>query len=187
MAASQLTKGIDFIDIVKALRIWLRANPGRDVPGLSPEDMAFVRNSRVLPVAWYSNDLLLRLLDVTCNLLFGGNTEGMVEMGRMAARSLYTSVHDSLIYKGDTLLSLRNVVRFTKAHFNFSLWSLEEQSKNHALVRATDYPEMSGVHGTLYIGWCAVVIELSGDELKQGRVLKGPWRGDDDYRLELLW
>ena len=187
MDSAHQTKGIDFIGMVKALRAWRRANPGQGVPGLMPEDMDFLDNTLILSIDWYPHDRFLRFLDATAALVFGGTREGMLEMGRVAARALYTTVHSSLIYKGAPLHTLRGGINFIKTHFNFGEWIFLEESKTRAQIKIIGYPEMNEAHGTLLIGWCEVMIQLSGGAMSEAKILKAPWRGDEEYLLDMAW
>lgn len=187
MGTNHQTKGIDLIGLVKTLKAWRKANPGKELPGLTAEDLDFLDNTLVLPVGWYPHDRFLRFLDAVSQLVFGGSQDGMLEMGRMAARETYTTVHSALIYKGDVARTLSGGIGFIKAHFDFGEWTFEEGSANQAHIRISGYPEMTETHGTLFVGWCEVMIELSGGEVQKAEVLEAPWRGDGEYLLALAW
>lgn len=186
MAAERNVKGMDIMDLVKNLKRW-RIKTGKEIPGLHPDDLGYFEHSRVIPGQWYPLESWLRLLSLTCDLVFAGTTKGMLEMGRLSAEKTYTGPHASALKHGDGLATLQSFVRSVPLHHTFGEWKVASRGDKHAELHIDDYPEMTEVHGMLCVGWFEVMLAMAGLRLRHHAIHQAPWRGGSTYVLELKW
>lgn len=184
--ATKHIKGLDVVQLVRAMRFWRKANPDKAIPNLRPDDLKYLQHERIVPTAWYPLDLWVRYLYAVHHVAMGGTYEGMVEMGRMSGQATFTGPHQAYVKPGNPLETIRTVVRHMGSHHDFGEWAVEGVP-NGAVVHVLGYEDMCELHGTLYIGWFEVLVELSAAKIRDARILRAPWKGDPAYKLEIRW
>ena len=179
-------KGLHLVELVRPLRSWRKAHPNTPVPHLVSEDQVYLTSERIMPGAWYPLDQWLRFMFAVHKVFFGGNYSGMVQIGRINAQTIFPSVYRMYIKTGNPLETVQAVVRNMGSHHDFGLWQFEPQ-ENGGVFHVEGYEDMGEIHGTVYLGWFEVIVELSGAKFVSASILRAPWKGDRAYKLEIRW
>jgi len=177
-AAARLAKGVNFIELVKLLRVARRE--GR-LPGLTVAESALL-DERILVSSWYPIETLWRWLEL-CHELFGASDEAAIHMGRIGGERVLSSVHSSFLKPDDLERGLRTTERAWPSYFDFG--SVEAKLYGNAIrITIHDYPDIPRVHGLCMLGWFEAAVLLNDYEQSYAKIVAEPWSGDPALVLE---
>lgn len=174
---SRHTKGVNVVDLVKALRALHKAG---QISGLTPEVEKYL-SERVLVSGWYPLGEFLDILHHVHQAM-GGTDRAAQEMGAFGAQSALEGVHKIFLRQGDPVGTVKALERIWPGHFDFGALEVEEQAGRMRVV-LTGYPDIARVHGQLLVGWVRRAVELAGGDPDAVELEEAPWLGHGRFVL----
>lgn len=175
MPDKRKAKGVNFIELIKLLKIHRREHP---LPALSPETEELMEQ-RILPNSWYPFPILVELIDVAYGELLGRDPQKALQMGITGGEVALRGVHRGFIVPGDptsTFLAMRHTWR---TYFDFGELTAEVDGDGAVRFTLSGYPDCTEPHGMLIVGWPLAAARVVGAEDARLEVISSPWQGAD--------
>lgn len=174
----RLAKGINIVELVKALRVAQRARKIR-FPSAAAEALVA---ERVSMLVWYPHATFVELLQVAYEHLLGRKEENAYQMGLLGGMKQLTGVHKLYLTPDDPVASLVAMRHAWRALFNFGTLTAEPESATRVLFTLSGYQDITPVHAAMIVGWGAAAGQLTAAPHAHGEMIERPWQGAPHLR-----
>lgn len=177
-------RGVMMIGMAQLLKQALQQ--GRKLP-LDATDREWLAKRLILS-GWYPFERFEWLATMVHRQLRDGSDEAAIGMGREAARlNVGSGVHHSFVYEGSVRRTLRAVRNMWGRYVDFGKAEVVFVDPTHAKIEITGYEFAPRIHELMLIGWCEVLVELAGGEVRESELTRAPSKGDPVWELHLRY
>lgn len=167
-------KGVAFVELVKLLKSHRRKSP---ISALSREAESLMADEHLLPTSWYPFAPVAELIEAAFNHLLRSREEAALQMGIAGGAYALGAYHKTFVKPGDPRASVLAMRHTWPLYFDFGSLSATEEGKHSVVFTLEGYPDMTGAHGHMIVGWHRSAVLAAGGEAVHGEILESPWSG----------
>ncbi|MDY6987824.1 MAG: hypothetical protein SWQ30_07175 [Thermodesulfobacteriota bacterium] len=120
----------------------------------------------ILSFRWYPlKTLLVDPTLILCELFYGGDFEGALEVGRFSAEYALKGIYKLFVRVRSPEFLIRRAKNILPTYYRPSAMEVIEMSRGRCTLRVTDFREMDEVIELRIKGWMEKAMEISGGKL----------------------
>jgi hypothetical protein len=179
-------KGTAVLPIVHFAREKFDGKFGDWINSLSSES-ADIMNT-VVNSSWYPmNEAMIEPTEKICDLLYSGNPDGAVEMGKYSADYGLKGVYKLFVKLGSPSFIINRASSILPTYYKNSVIKVVEERKNGSVIHVSNFPDMHKLIELRISGWMIRALEICGCKDVKVNITRSLTRGDSVTEYNIQW
>jgi hypothetical protein len=147
-----------------------------------------VYQTGVLPSTWYElktfyTEPLIKIVEV----LYGGDINGAWDSGRLSADYALGGIYAIFVKLGSPTFIIKKAKTIITTYYTPCELTMPEMSDTNAILRITQFPEITNYAEKRIGGWMERAIEISGGKNVKVKITKSLAAGDIFTEYQINW